>query len=397
VIAARRLGRTRPALVATVLASSFFPCQSAVAQGRAQAATVSRGVSQTPGWSLHLSTQGAYESNPNFLAPPSDPSDFSGSVGGGLAYSHLGPKGSFSFSGDGGGLYYRELTDLNTYTYGGTMSAAYRPGSKTQMTFNGSVMYDYTRRSNLLLDQGIVLPQSQVLTMRFDAGLSHTFTTRTTLSASGRFERAQFEEEGLNDGDTLGATATLGHRVNQRVALSASYAHDQSRSEVQTRSIDTAYGSVRLVLNPRTDIEANLGVSSVSGGITGRTYEPYGGARIDVKHPKTLMTLAYGHQVRQDYGVGRITESDLGSFNLTRIFGRRKASFNTSLTYALNRSQTGLPQVLRDRTAGATAGFQIPFARKMRADSGYSYFRSSLQDVDSHTVFVAFSYRMELH
>ncbi len=366
-------------------------------QGRGQAVAASQGASQTPGWSFYVGTEGAYESNPNFQAPPNDPSDFSGSAGGGLAYSHIGPKASFSLSGDGRGLFYRELTDLNTFAFGGTMGGSYRPGPKTQMAFNGSVKSDYTRRSDILLSQGIVLPQSQVLTMRIGASLSHAFTTRTTFSASGRFERAQFETEGLNDGDTYGGTASLGHRVSEKVSLAVSYAHDESSSEVQKRSIDTAYGSIRMVLSPRSILEANLGASSVGGGIGERKVSPYGGARIDVKHPRTFMSLAYSHQVRQDYGVGRITESDLGSFNFARTFGRRKASFNTSLTYSLNRAQSGLPQILRDKTVGATAGLQVPIARRLRADSGYSYYRSSLQDVDSHTVFVAFSYRMELH
>jgi len=394
---APRRGRTLSALVVTVLAFGLLPNRTAVAQGRAQAVSVPQGTSQVPGWSFYVSTEGFYESNPNFQAPPNDPSDFSGSAGGGLAFSHLGPRGSFNLSGDGRSLFYHELTNLNTFAFGGTTSGSYRPGPKTQLAFNGAVKSDYTRRSDILLSQGIVLPQTQVLTMRFDANLSHAFTTRTTFTASGRFERAQFEAEGLNDGDTYGATASLGHRVSERVSLAMSYAHDETRSEVQRRSIDTGYGSIRMVLNPRAILEGNLGASSVSGGISSRKVTPYGGARIDFKHPRTLVSLGYSHQVRQDYGVGLITESDLGSFNLNRTFGRRKASFNTSLTYSLNRSQTGLPQVLNDRTFGGTAGFHFPIGRRLLADSGYSYYRSSLQDIESHTVFVAFSYRMELH
>jgi hypothetical protein len=393
-----RPGRSRVAFLATVLlAVSLFPCRSALAQGRAQAIAVSQFASQTPGWSFHLSTEGAYESNPNFLAPPNDEGDFSGSGGGGFAYSHIGPKGSFSMSGDGRGLFYRELTGLNTFTFGGTMAGTYRPGARTQITFNASLMSDYTRRSDILLSQGIVLPQSQVLTMRFDAGLTHTLSTRTTFSLSSRFERAQFKAEGLNDGRTLGATATLAHRVSQTLSLALSYAHDDTKSDVQTRSIDSAYGTARLVLNPATDLEANLGVSSVGGALGPRTNSPYGGARIEVKKPRSLLGLGYSHQVRQDYGIGRVTEADLGSFYFTRLFGRRKSSFNTSLTYALNRSQSGLPASVNDHTYGATAGLQVPIARRLRGDCGYSYFRSSQQVVDSHTVFVAFSYRTELH
>jgi hypothetical protein len=399
VIPASLVGKRRSLLVAPFLVSCLLPGRAAVAQGRAQSAISSPGTSQSPGWSFHVETQGDFESNPNFQVAPNDASDISGSAGGGFGYTHIGPRGTFSLSGNGRGLFYRELTSLNTVTFGGTVTGRHRLGSKSDLTFNGTVSSDYTRRSDILLSQGIVLPQSRVLTMRFDIALARTLSTRTSLSVSGRFEKAQFDAEGLADGTTLTGTASLNHRLNQTVSLNTGYSRDQIDSNLQKRSVDTGYGGVRIVVNPRTDVEMNIGASSTGGGTDGRKITPYGGASIAVKHPHLVMTLAYNHQVREDYGLGQVSEADLASFNLNRAFGRRKASFYTSLTYALNRSpNTAAPSGdFNTQTYGASVGLQLPIGRSLRADGGYSYFRTSQPRIDSHTAFVAFSYRLEPH
>jgi len=381
-----------------MLAWGWLPCPAALAQGRVQTVASPSSTTLTSGWSFYISTEGAFESNPNFLAPPNDPSDFSGRAGGGFAFSHGGARGTFSLSGDGRSLFYRELTNLDTLTFGGSMAGAYRPGPKTDLSFNGSVSSDYTRRSEILLSQGIVLPQSQVLTMRFNAGISHTLSTRTTLSTTGRFERAQFDSQNLNDGNTFGATASLSRRVSRTLSLSAGYSHDQIDSDVQKRSIDTGYGGVHLVVNPRTDLNLSAGASSTGGDAGARKVTPYGAASINVKYPRLVLSLAYSHQIRQDYGVGRVSEADLATLNLNRTFGRRKVSLHSSLTYGLNRTSGSSAQDSSYRTYGATAGMQIPLARRLRADWGYSYFRTSQALlIDSHSAFVALSYRMELH
>jgi hypothetical protein len=401
VIPALRVCRWRSSLVVAAVLIGGLSSRAAIAQGRAQSAISSTSTTQAPGWSFHVETQGDFESNPNFQVSPNDPSDISGSAGGGFGYSHIGPRGTFSLSGNGRGLFYRELTSLNTVTFGGTVTGRYRLGSKTDLTFNGTVSSDYTRRSDILLSEGIVLPQSRVLTMRFDTAVSRSLSTRTTLSVSGRFEKAQFDVAGLNDGTTLTATASLSHRLNQTLSLTSGYSRDQIDSDLQKRSVDTGYGGLRIGVDPRTDVELNVGASSTGGGAEGRKTTPYGGASVTVKHPHLITTLAYNHQVREDYGLGQVSEADLASFNLTRTFGRRKASVYTSLTYALNRSASPAAAApaedFNTQTYGASVGLQLPIGRSLRADSGYSYFRTSRPRIDSQTVFVALSYRFEPH
>jgi Putative beta-barrel porin 2 len=399
VIPAPRVGKWRSLLVAPILVCCLLPGRAAIAQGRAQNAISSTGAPAGPGWSFHVETQGDFESNPNFQAAPNDASDISGSAGGGFGYGRVGSRGTFSLSGEGRGLFYRELTSLNTVTFGGSMAARYRPGPKTDLMFNGTVTNDYTRHSDILLSQGIVLPQSRVLTMRFDAALSHSLSTRTSLSVSGRFERAEFDSPGLSDGTTLDGTVSLSHRLNQTVSLRVGYSHDQIDSDIQKRSVDTGYGGARIVVNPRTDVDVNVGASSTGGGTGGRKITPYGGAALTVKHPRLVMTLAYNHQVREDYGFGQVSEADLASFNLNRVFGRRKASYYASLTYALNRAPNASSpgEDFSSETYGATVGLQVPMGRRIRVDGGYAYFRTSQPQIDSHTAFVALSYRVEPH
>jgi hypothetical protein len=397
VIPAGHLGRWRGALVATLLVCGWLPCSFAFAQGRSQRPASSSGTTQAPGWSFYIGTDGTFESNPNFQAPPNDLSDFSGGAGGGFAYSLTGARGTLSLSGNGRALFYRELTDLNSFTFGGTLSGGYRLGPQTQLMFNGTVSSDYTRRSEILLSQGIVLPQSQVLTMRFNTSLAHSFSTRTSVSASARFEKAQFDSSSLNDGQTFGAAARLSQRLSETASLSIGYAHDESDSEVLKQSIDTAYGGARFLVNPKLDIEMNAGASSVGGSLGARKVTPYGSAAINLKNPRLNLSLGYSHLVRQEYGVGVLNESDLASFSLSRAFGRRNATFSASVNYGFNRSSRASLQDYSYRTSGATAGLQVPMGRRFRADAGYSYYRTSqVLFIDSHSAFVALSYWMDV-
>jgi opacity protein-like surface antigen len=350
-----------------------------------------------PGWSFYVSAEGTFESNPNFQIPPNDPSDFSGSGGGGFAYDHSAPRGNISLTGDGRALFYRELTDLNTKTFGGTLIGNYRPGPKTELTFNGSVASDYARRSQLLVEQGLVLGQVQVLTTRLNGALSRVVSTRSTLALSGRFEEAKFDSNVLLDGKTMGGSVVLSYRVKPTTSFSLDYSFDQTDSAALRRQIHTGSAGIAHAMGPRKDLNIKLGASSFPDDIGGRQIAPYGAAAFNLKYQHTTLTFAFTHEVRQEYGVARLRQADLASTSLTRTFGPRRATFIASLAYGLNRSPSESLQDFRYTTYGASAGLKLPLGRTLRLDGGYSYSRSSQVDtpLESHSVVVSLAYRFE--
>jgi hypothetical protein len=386
-------------LVAGFLAMGVLASGSALAQSRPRSSASTPASTKGKGWSFYISTEGTFESNPTFAAPPNDPSDFSGSGGGGFSYAHVGPRGSLNLSGDGRALLYRELTSFNTFTFGSNLTGTFRPGPKTALNFNGSVTSDYARKSELLVSEGIVLAQTKALTMRFNTGISHSLSSRTGVSFNGRFEQAKFDGNALRDGSTLGGTASLNHQVSRSTSLSLGYTFDRTDSDIQKQNINTGYAGLRVVMSPRTDIDLTAGASAAADPLGGgQKVTPYGTAILNFKYPGLISSISYSHQVRQDYGIGRVREADLGSFNLTRLFGaRRQKSFSTTLNYGFNRSSGVSVQEASYQTYGASAGLQIPIARSLRAETGYSYFRTSQSApvIDSHSVFVSLAYRFE--
>ena len=381
--------RGRPGLAAALLAVGCLAGAPAFAQ--APPPPTKRG------WSFYVSTQGDFESNPTFQTPPNDPSDFSGSGGGGFAYAHGSARGNISLTGEARALFYRELTELNTKTFGGTLVGNYRAGPKTELLFNGSVASDYSRRSQLLINQGLVLGQTKVLTTRLNAQMSHALSPRSSLALLGRFEQAKFDSDVLRDGKTYGGSASLGRRVKPTTTLSLTYSFDQTESDVLRSQIQTASAGARFAMGPRRDVGINLGATLFDSALEGRQVAPYGAATLSFKYQYLTLMFALTHEVRQEYGLGRLRQSDLASMNLIRTFGARRAALTASMAYGQNRSTASSLQDFRYRTYGASAGLKLPMGRHLVADGGYSYFRSSQVEVpvDSHTVSVSLAYRFE--
>jgi hypothetical protein len=341
----------------------------------------------------------SWESDPIFESRD-EPSSFVTRMGAGLIYQGGGRRGTLSIAGEGGGVFHHNIAGYNTYYYGGTLSWAQRLSTRTNFTLTENVTDDYARRSNLLLEGGLVFSLVRAFTSRTDARLIHELSPRTRLETYAGYDYVKFLSGDLLDGRQLRAGLSLSRKLRARSTLGLAYGFTRSTKDLQP---DQDVHSGRVVwsraFGRNNSMGASIGATALRR-LLDRTWSvnPTGNANVSIADPRThlIMTLRYEHEVNQAFGLGVERVADLLAFSLSRPIGR-KLSCAAGYGYSLSRDTGEDVTPFRFRTHNANGNVRYAATRTFAVDLGDSFFYTGYYTpaVNNHVLQLGLAYRRD--
>ena len=239
---ASRAGRTAGALVGMLLFSTALSAQtlslptfpSAEPPEDDQGALVSAAQRAAPApesrprpWDYRLGMGVGYDSNIEFLVP-GGPGSLALSPRGDLQRLFWSPRGQLRVRANAGCVGYTEQRDLSRPLLAFDLDGRYLSSPVTTLWGRASYDFGYSDSSQVLADQGVLLPLMETRTASAAAGAIWRVGRRTSLSLEGRFHGVNFNEEtpgsaALVDGRSLRGMAGLTWRIGPRATTTLEY------------------------------------------------------------------------------------------------------------------------------------------------------------------------------
>ena len=301
--------RAQLALIALVVLTTLCGSALAWAQGRPSLIPPAAGKKGSPTWHFKLVGGGTWYSNPFFVgAAPGTTWNATGEAS--LGHEHRFRSGVFTWSGNGGALYYPEVEGLNQPTYGGVVSLAWAPGRSTKIDIRQDYQRSNTRSLVTLDPEGLPLQTSGLDNatsyLTFDQKLSPSWE----FQAGGNYVYRRYDDPRLIGGDELGANARLGTHAGRNGLVSLLYQYTSSRIEGNAlRSHQGLLGYHRRPLRGLV-LEVAAGVGYVE---TVQKAYPSGRAAIAAVGRKASIEARYERSFGMAFGYGRPTIADVFS------------------------------------------------------------------------------------
>jgi len=147
-----------------------------------------------------------------------------------LGHEHNFRSGVFTWSGNGGALYYPEVHGLNQPTYGGAVGLSWSPSrGRTKIDMRQDYQRSNTRSLVILDPEGLPLPTSgldiAISNLTFDQKLSRSWE----FQAGGNFVYRRYDDPRLIGGDEVGGQARLGTQAGRNGLAFLAYVYTSSR------------------------------------------------------------------------------------------------------------------------------------------------------------------------
>jgi hypothetical protein len=306
---------SRAQLALTVLVVLTTLCGSALAwaQGRASLIPPEAAKKGVPTWHFKLIGGGTWYDNPFFVgAAPGTTWSTTGEAS--LGHEHHFRSGVFSWSGNGGALYYPEVDGLNQPTYGGEVNLLWNPGRRSKLSLHQDYQRSSTRNLASLDVEGLPLPTSALdsatSALTFDQGLSQ----RWQLSLGGHFLYRRYDDPRLYGGDEVGGNAMIGTRAGRNGLAFLDYQY--TSSWIQGSALRSHQGLVGYGRRPPLGFafEIAAGVGYVD---TVKEFYPSGRARFASRGRKATIEGHYERSFGQAFGYGRPAIADLFGASVT--------------------------------------------------------------------------------
>ncbi len=276
-----------------------------------------------PAWSLDFLASHTDDSNVTFQAPPGAVGDQLERVSANLAYTASARWTEFTLSGLGSGIFHREVTELNSFDYGGSLAVSHRLSRRTNLVLRDVISRRYTGDQQSLSSEGLLLPLSRSLTNGASLGLEASFSARTTGSLVARHDLAQFDDPSLSDGTTLSAETGLRRRVGKVDSVSALYTLVHSTTQGQAVNIHSALMGWTGARGRHWLGELNAGASTLRQGSSSELFiTPVGAVGLMGRLSTQALGLRLSREVDQAFGLGRQRTVNLVSGVYTGDFGR---------------------------------------------------------------------------
>jgi len=272
-------------------------------------------------WEYGLSVGVGYDSNISFRLPDG-PSSRAILSRGRLARVFTGPNGRLRLAGTGSWNRYFEASTLNRYNAGLSLDGSHRSSLDTAWQAGASYDLGYSDSSQILSDQGVLLPLVRTRTATGRLGVTRRLGERTSFRLHGRISRVEFDQQdvgarGLVDGQSLRGTAALERTLGQRdsAAIEYSLGATLARQAPTPGGGDghpyyfTHYGSLQWnhVLSRRSAFVLEGGASYTPEAETagvGRRVSFYGGAAYSRQVKRSDLMLFVRREVTPAFGLG---------------------------------------------------------------------------------------------
>jgi hypothetical protein len=262
-----------------------------------------------------------YDSNIDFRIPDG-PSSWAVSPRGSLARVFRSSRGQLRLGGNGGWIGYPEQRDRSRYNANVGLDGSYRPSLNTTWGVNASYEWGYSDRSQILSDQGVLLPLVQTRTAAGGLEVNRKLGARSSLLLAGRVHYTDFDQEDpqaarLADGQYGRGSARFQRSfgANEAFGVEYSLAATLGRPPPQILAAEergyylTHYGSLQWShgLGPQSGFGLEAGMSytpeSAEAGLERRA-SFYGGASYRLQGRRSSLALFARREVTPAFGLG---------------------------------------------------------------------------------------------
>lgn len=358
-------------------------------------------------WHFRISAGGEWYENPFFIgAAPGTSYSANGLAT--LSHEYTWRSGSFTLSGNGGAIYYPEISVFNQPTYGGTATLQF--GSR-RSKFNIIQTFQRSNTRNLSeLDaaQGLPLPTSSYVStnslLTWDLQLSRSWQ----LSMNGRFFYRDYDDPLLVGGDEASGGLRLGTRAGRKGLVYVSYQFTSSRIQENLHYPQTLdqrrLRSHQALLGYLKQTPHGFGYE-LAGGISyvesvQKAY-PAGRASISHRGRKEALEAHYERTFGQAFGYGRTAVADIvgAYFNWDVV---RRVTFQADYNFGYRRNPENESDTLTSWIAsaglnwavGGGVGFGVRFIREHN-DTFATFAQSNSLLVTGNRVSASLSYGVD--
>lgn len=322
-VAAAARSQTLPVPTLPEETSTDAPARPGTVQDDAASARIAEAQVETrpARWEYGLGLGLGWDSNIDFLVPDG-PEGYVVVPRGSLSRIFRGPSGQLKASASGHSSRYPDQSSFTRYYAALGLDGSYRSSNSTTWRLNANYDYGYSDSSQVLADQGVLLPLVKAQTLSSSLGLSRKLGARTSLDLEGRFYRTGFGQgEGdvpePVDGQSARGTAALERRLGPRDTVAVEYAVEsvlgrQSAPAPQDPGRDhyvTHYASLQWsrLLSPRNGLLLEAGLSytpEAAAASLERAQNFYGGATYLREFKDSSVMLFVRREVVPVFGLG---------------------------------------------------------------------------------------------
>jgi hypothetical protein len=341
-------------------------------------------------WSLGIGGGAFYENND---AGDARRSDIGGTIQANLGRSlSFGPRGSLSLSGNAGEYLYKEATDLNHLAYGVGVTGSYAITQRLSWTITDSVSSSYAQNNQLLIGEGIVLPNVQTISHGLSTHFGYLLTPRMDISASVSSQSVGFDSSIFTGGSNVSTNLALGRKITGSQTLGISHDYSRTFSDSGTGAIQAVVGTWQLSKG-RSATNATAGVrfyTQPGGG--DYSFSPAGSIGWSWLLSETnSIALNYNNTVAQGFGFDRtqLTQTVSGTYSISH----RRLTFGFGGTYSRSTYPLVEDSVLIGEAGSASVRYLFRPKLSVVVDSSvYSTSQAPAPRVSSYRTTVSLAY-----
>jgi hypothetical protein len=278
-------------------------------------------------WTLSFSAQEAYESNVlsgYFLAPGETAGDFLTRLGAKLSRRFPAKRARFGLTLDGGGSIYREVTDLNRFTWAASADGGYDLSRRLAVDVQASSSLGYVRDFIRLDVDSTLAPYTLT---RYDDGRAtvRIYAARdTVVRLEARGYRYDFQGDTLlTNGKTFVAGARVSHSFSSGTLLGGTAEYERTSSG-PTYEVERAFLTFRKRVARGWEARLEAGAARhrqlptvppivLLPGVEDPTearISPVGSGVLDGSYDRHSLRAAASRSVSQTYGFGSVGKVD---------------------------------------------------------------------------------------